>query len=145
MAGEAGRLRPAVQTAALAWFLATPLFALVDLAFGLPVRVAGLDDPSHRLAYYGGCLLFGVAGWAWPRGLPALVIGESAANLTLLVVHTMLPVFTLSERVLAGDAVGAPVTPTAMANFLIIGSVLTWSIRRNQAALGGRRREGELA
>jgi hypothetical protein len=33
------------------YLLATPLFALLDFGLGVPLRVAGLDDPTHRGMY----------------------------------------------------------------------------------------------
>ena len=52
----------------LVWYyLATPLFAFLDLGLGLPVRVAGLGDPVHRAIYYAG--LVGLAALvAFPSG-----------------------------------------------------------------------------
>ena len=54
----------------LVWYyLATPLFAFLDLGLGLPVRVAGLGDPVHRAIYYAGLV-----------GLAALVADQVVAG-----------------------------------------------------------------
>ena len=36
----------------VAYYLATPLFTLEDYAFGLPVRIANLNNPIHHNFYY---------------------------------------------------------------------------------------------
>lgn len=124
----------------LLYLLATPLFAAVDAVFGWPVRVAGIGGVPGRLFYYGAVLLLGLVCWRWPRATPLVGMGESAANLTLLFLSVLLPLWDASA-VLEG---GGPrvVTPVGLANLVLVGGALVVSFQRSQWQLGKDVRRG---
>lgn len=119
------------------YYLATPLFAAVDLGLGVPVRAAGLERPFHRVAWYALAFAVGLLMRRRPRLTPWLGIGESTANLTLLMVAVLLPIWSLPESLDTGAAAELPARVT---NLALSGSVLVFSIYRSQVeALGSIR------
>src|SRR5688500_12191586 len=75
------------------YHLATPVFALLDLGLGLPVRAVGLESPALRLVYYAVVFALGWVMRARPRLAPWLAMVESAGNLTLLMAAVLIPVW----------------------------------------------------
>jgi len=50
------------------YFYITPLFILLDLIFGINVRVSALETmPLYKNLYYGFCILCGVCMYIIPR------------------------------------------------------------------------------
>jgi hypothetical protein len=124
------------------YYLATPLFAVADLGFGLPVRVAGILPAPGRLAYYVAAFALGLACRARPLATPWVGMLESAANLTLLLLSILIPVWSLPDAVLSGAPLQAGLTPASAANALLSGGALVASFHRNEAAALGRGRWG---
>ena len=125
------------------YYLATPVFAAVDLGLGFPVRAAGLERPLHRVAWYALGFAVGLVMHRRPRWTPWLGMGESAANLTLLMVAVLLPIWSLPGSLDTGAVAELPVR---VANLALSGSILVFSFYRSQAEAlgpirgGGRRR-----
>lgn len=115
------------------YYLATPLFAALDLGLSLPIRAVGVGGPSARLAYYAGAFALGWLMRARPRLEPWLAMGESAVNLTLLMLAVLLPIWTLGET---AEAAAVANLPGRIANLALSGSVLVWSFHRSQARAG---------
>lgn len=143
MAHGAGPSTPSSATAGAAvtiYYLATPLFALADFALGLPVRVAGLESPGHRVVYYLVLMACGLLCRVRPATVPWVGMFESAGNVTLLMISILLPVWTLPEAFAAGEALVGPFDGTSLTNVLLSGTALLVSFYRHQAhALGWRR------
>ena len=118
-----------------AYYLATPLFAVLDFGFEMPIQTVGIESPGLRLVYYGGALLVGFVMTARPPLAPWLAMGESAANLTLLMASVLVPVWTLQETL---DAEAIVDLPDRVVNLAVSGSVLVFSFYRNQARSGMR-------
>lgn len=121
-----------------AYYLASPLFLVLDLALAAPVRVAGVDGLGGRLAYYGGGFLLGLACRRWPAAAPYMAMAESGGNLLLLMLAVLLPVWSAPDVVLAG---GEPDTGLILArtvNLALAGGVLVWAFH----AHGRRARQG---
>ena len=117
------------------YYLATPLFAVLDFGLATPIRAVGLESPGLRLAYYAGTFLVGLVMAARPSLTPWLAMGESAANLTLLMASVLVPVWSLSETL---DASVIADLPERVTNLAVSGSVLVYSFYRNQAQVGMR-------
>lgn len=116
-----------------AYYLATPLFFVADLAFSLPIRVAALADPGLRYLYYAFALGCGVAARARPRAAPYLGLAESSLNILLLILAIMLPILQLPDRVFAGEPMVAPLSGLTLANFILSGTVLVAAFHVHQA------------
>lgn len=123
--------------AGLAWYyLATPLFAVLDLGAGWPVRVAGLGDPVHRALYYLAVTALGVAVARWPWAAPWAGMAESSTNLLLLCLSVLLPVWSLPDQVLAGGSPAVAGAP-ALVNVALSGTVLVVAFHRHRRAAFG--------
>ncbi len=136
----------------VAYYLATPAFAVADLVFGVPVRLAGVADATHRLAYYVVVFALGVLCRLRPGATPFVGMAESTANLLILLLSILLPIWSLPDAVLAGAPLGAGLMGMALGNALLSGTALVVSFHRSQAAAarlltgrespGARRRPG---
>ena len=104
-----------------AYYLATPLFVVLDFGFAMPIRAVGIESPGFRLAYYSGTFLVGWVMAARPPLAPWLAMGESAANLTLLMASVLVPVWSLQETL---DAGAIAYLPERVVNLAVSGSVL---------------------
>lgn len=127
-------MRASAGSVALVWYyLATPVFALLDLGFGLPVRVAGLADPFHRGLYYLALVAIGIVLQRRPVLAPWVGMGESVVNLFLLLLSVLLPVWSAPDRILAGEAPATLLSPERMVNVLVAGAALVMAFHRHQA------------
>jgi hypothetical protein len=116
----------------------TPAFALLDWWFAQNVRAAGLEGfPGLRLGYYALCLGCFVAAHYRPAWSAAIGIGESSANLTLLVLSVFLSYWALVDSVSETGAGANPFTPEFATNLAIATSV--WLVSY-YAGGGGRLR-----
>lgn len=121
------------------YYLVTPAFAVMDVAFHAPVRVAGLEAPEARWAYYVGLVALGFVCRARPAAAPWVGMGESAVNILLLILAVMVPIWSMPDTVLAGGTPDGPFDRVSMANVILSGGALVVSFHRHQAAaLGGR-------
>ena len=120
-----------------AYYLGTPAFAVVDFLFHIPVRVA-LPDGWARGAYYAAAFGLGVVCRRFPRTAPWVGMGESAANLLLLCLAVLLPIWSAPDALLAGG--GLPASEMMMhrvVNLAIGGTVMVVSFHRSRAELAG--------
>ena len=113
-----------------AYYLATPLFAGLDVFLRIPIRAVGLESPAARIVYYVGSFLVGLVMFRRPSLAPLLAMGESAVNLTLLMAAVLVPIWSMAE-----SPDGTPVAdlPDRVLNLALSGSVLVWSFHRSQA------------
>jgi hypothetical protein len=118
------------------YYLATPVFAALDLLAGLSFRAVGLESPTYRGLYYAAALALGVAMRARPALAPWLAMGESAVNLTLLMAAVLVPIWSLGESL---DPAGVADLPARVANLALSGSVLVYSFYQAQWRAGSHR------
>ncbi len=124
------------------YYLATPVFAVADLGFGLPVRVAAVLPDGTRLAYYGAAFALGLLCRARPAATPWVGMMESATNLLLLLLSILLPIWALAADPMLGSAAGVGLTPAGAANAMLSGGAMILSFRRSEAAMLGRAQDG---
>lgn len=119
------------------YYVATPLFALVDWTLGANVRAVGLaGHPELRAAWYAGCVVAGIAMLWRPAWSAVLGLVESGTNLLLLVLSILLPYWTLADRIVDGAPVENPITPALVTNFVIAGGVAVALFQRALGASG---------
>ena len=119
-----------------AYYLATPLFFLVDVFLSFPIRVSALADPGLRYLYYAFALGCGVASRVRPKVGPYVGLAESSLNILLLVLSVMLPIVQLPDRVFAGEiSLPAPISGLTLANFVLSGGILVASFHVHQARI----------
>jgi hypothetical protein len=129
--------RPAFASLARFWYLGlTPAFALLDYTTGIDLRVSLLD--GHRLlhgAYYVVSFLCGIGAYVRPEAARAIAVGESSANIAILVIGVFTAYFAVLESAAGPGAVVNPFTPEAVANLVI--SAL-WAYVAYARSLAGR-------
>ncbi|MEE8491173.1 MAG: hypothetical protein V3S60_05990 [Acidimicrobiia bacterium] len=119
-----------------AYYLATPLFFLVDVFLSFPIRVSALADPGLRYLYYAFALGCGVASRVRPKAAPYVGLAESSLNILLLVLSVMLPILQLPDRVFAGEGLlPQPISGLTLANFVLSGGILVASFHVHQARI----------
>lgn len=137
LAGEPGAEGAGASRLVVGYYLATPFFAAVDLAVGAPVRVSGVLPGGGRAAYYAVLLVLGLLCRARPGATPWVGMAESSVNLLLLLLGILLPIWSMTDAVLAGGPMAGGLTPATAANALLAGGALVVSFHRHQrAALG---------
>ena len=117
------------------YYWATPLFVIVDVYLSAPVRVAALEGSGFRWLYYGALLVFAVICRWRPAWAPGVAMAESAANLFLLVLAVLLPVWDAAARMTPGEPVAGPFDEVGLVNFVVSGSVLLITFYRSQLQL----------
>lgn len=110
----------------IAYYLATPFFLLLDLALGVNIRAAGLEQsPKVKYSYYALCILCGVATYFKPSLTSSVGLVESSVNILLLILGMMVPYYWLTSQALEDHFVRNPFTLEKVANFSISG--LVWA------------------
>jgi len=117
-----------------AYYLATPVFVVLDVVAGAPIRISALHSPAHRFAYYGVVFLLGMLCRARPRLAPWVGMLESSSNLFLLLLGILLPIWSLPDAVAAGGSLQAGHDGTSAANALLVGAMLVLAFHRNRLA-----------
>ena len=116
------------------YYLATPVFAVADLGFGVPVRVAAVLPESSRVAYYAAAFALGLVCRARPVATPWVGMLESATNLLILFLSILLPIWGAADALATGTPLEVGFTPASAANAFISGSAMILSFRRSQDA-----------
>ena len=74
------------------YYLATPVFVVLDYVAGVNIRVAVLDSmPLYKNLYYGVCIVFGVFVFFQPKTSPFVALFESMINILMTALATFLP------------------------------------------------------
>lgn len=107
------------------YYLATPVFALLDLGFGMNVRAAFLDgQPALKLAWYALGIACAAAIARWPGRAGVVGLAESGASIALLVIGTMTAYLRAVDAALAESAVEAPFSPADAVNLVVSSAAL---------------------
>jgi len=122
----------------LLWFyLATPVFYLLDIIFGWDLRISFLDDrPGWKFAYYLFCMGIGLLMWKWRILEPILGIIEGGVNMLLLTLSVLLPYYAAIEAISSGETVQHPLNTFSIINYLISGLFLFISMRLHGSKAG---------
>ena len=139
MAADFGYTAPSVRRGTdllTVYYLATPVFVVLDVVASAPIRISALQSPAHRFAYYGIVFLLGMLCRARPRFAPWVGMLESSANLFLLLLGILLPIWSLPDAVAAGGSIQAGLDATSAANALLVGGTLILAFHRNRSAAG---------
>jgi hypothetical protein len=119
----------------LVYYLATPLFALLDFGFGVNMRAVFVESDLLRALYYLVPLACGLVGWKRPELATRLGMAESGFSLACIIIGVWLAVFGVSEAMDEGRALSPIFTTAGMINVALSGGVLALSFYGNQAAL----------
>ena len=115
----------------LYYVAATPIFFLLDKFGGISVRAAFLDGwPAARYGYYGVCFGCGLLAMKMPTRARAIAMGESMANIVLLIFSVMLTYFATIDKVANGDVTGSPMNAQYAMNLVFAAGMLSLSYMR---------------
>jgi len=121
------------------YYLLTPLFFLLDSAFGYSFRISGLPEPGYRYAWYGFCVLCALGCYVTSRYTALIAMAESSVNLLILLASVLLPIVYLGD--LAGEPAAAiGLNGDNILNFLLTGGVLLTVFYSAQHGLHARTR-----
>lgn len=120
------------------YYLATPLFVLVDIVFGYSFRAPSLSsEPAIRYVYYGLAFGLGVFLLWRPRFTEFAALTESSLALILLIADLYLAITAfdryLPEHVSAAEA--SALYTEKLVGFLIYGALLTAAVLRRTDAI----------
>jgi hypothetical protein len=111
-----GRARLLVR----AYYLATPLFLLLDLALGVSVRASFLDPaPALKVMYYVLAFACGLAMTRWPRHAGRIGLVESGANIILVVLGVGVSYLALMDADEGPALAASPFTDATAVNLVI--------------------------
>ena len=112
----------------LSYYGATLVFLLLDVVFGISIRITFLDaHTSFRMLYYGFCMVCFLL-MLWKPYLTVLIGAvESLVTLIALIIVTGMRVMVPSDQMLE-SGVGMVTAPQIL-NFIIAGSIayIAWS------------------
>ncbi len=121
-----------------AYYAATAMFLLLDLVFGINVRIAFLEGSvALRAGYYGVCFVCLALVFARPQWTTIVGAFESLITLVALILSFGMRVILASDAALEGRV--PFVSIQEVVNFLLSGGIayLAWS--RGMRALSGER------
>lgn len=127
----------AVRKTLTGYYAATAAFLVLDLGFGINLRISFLDGyDGWRLLYYGVCFAVFVLIIVKPGWTLALSAVESLATMVALILSFWMQILIVDETALTQ---GAPlVTIPQVINFVISGFAAWLAWTRSIAALSGR-------
>jgi hypothetical protein len=115
------------------YYLATPLFALLDGLCGINIRTAGFAAYPHwRWAYYAVCMACGILVWRVPQASVVTSIIESGINIVALMIGFVGPYFRMVGSFDESMPLVNPFTPATISNFIIAGMVGLLAFQRAQ-------------
>jgi len=114
----------------LLWFyLATPVFFLLDILFQWDFRISFLDNHTGwKMLYYAFCFAIGYMMWKLPALEYLLGTIEGGVNMLLLTLSVMLPYFDAIDSISSGLNVDKPLNTFAVTNYIITGAFLLISM-----------------
>jgi len=116
-----------------AYYLATPVFLIINETLGANVRVAAFEHrPALKYGYYLMCTLLGLLMLLRPAWTGILGLAESSTNITLLVVGYLTPHFeAISQLAASGQLPQSPSAAEWFLNFAISATAWAISFYRN--------------
>jgi hypothetical protein len=107
------------------YYAATPIFVLLDLLWHWNIRTVGLESvPVLKYGYYVACTGCAVLGFLKPGLSAAIGLVESSTNLVALVLGVAVPIYVTMPQAIDGADIANPLTPFAVTNFVLTGSML---------------------
>ena len=122
-----------------AYYWATPIFLLLDLFFGIDVRVSAfIYHPTYKVIYYLFCFAcMGIV--VWRPGLSVVVgLVESSINVFVLCLGMMLSVYLATDLVLENPEGYNPITAGRVINFILSGGMCLTSFYKHMSIMNRR-------
>ncbi len=102
------------------YYLATPIFLLADVFFGVNVRVAFLDQwPAGKWIYYGVAFILGIIAWRRPEWTAKIGLIESGADVVFIILSTAIWYGGMLDAAGSDFGMPAPVPASALVNLAL--------------------------
>ncbi len=120
--------RPAIFHLLSGYYIATPVFIIIELLWGAGFRVPFiLANPFIRYSYYAVCFGCGAGCYLRPRAVPFIALFESIINVTLIFVGYAITIAAARMSVMETGEAGEILSDNAMLGFFISASVAIFS------------------
>ena len=116
-----------------AYYIATPLFLIIELLCGISLRVPVFLTMPLRCFYYGCCFAFGAVCYLRPRATPAVAFIESTVNIGLIFVGFGAAMIKAAYNVAETTTVPEFLSIKGVINFVFVGAVWIISFYKSQA------------
>jgi len=129
--------RPAIFHLVSGYYIATPVFIIIELLWGAGFRVPFiLANPFIRYSYYAVCLGCGAGCYLRPRAVPFIALFESTINVILVFVGYGIAVTTARLLVVETGEIPEILTVNAALGFFVSGSIAVFSFHHCENIVG---------
>jgi hypothetical protein len=116
-----------------AYYIATPLFLVIELLSGISLRVPIFLTMPLRCFYYGCCFACGTVCYLRPRATPAVALIESSVNIGVVCLGFGAAMIKAAYLVAETTTVPEVLTVKGVINFVFVGAVWIISFYHSQA------------
>jgi hypothetical protein len=121
-----------------AYYIATPVFLIIELLSGISLRVPIFLTMPLRWFYYGCCFACGTVCYLRPRATPAVALIESSLNIGVVFLGFGAAMIRAAYLVAETTTVPEVLTVKGIVNFIVVGTVWIISFYHSQALLQKR-------
>jgi hypothetical protein len=121
-----------------AYYIATPLFLIIELLSGVSLRVPIFLTMPLRCFYYGCCFACGTVCYLRPRATPAVALIESSLNIGVVFLGFGAAMIKAAFLVAETTTIPEVLTLKGIANFITVGAIWVISFYHSQALLQKR-------
>ncbi|MHC4155045.1 MAG: hypothetical protein ACYST6_09010 [Planctomycetota bacterium] len=121
-----------------AYYIATPLFLIIELLSGISLRVPIFLSMPLRCFYYGCCFACGTVCYLRPHAAPVVALTESTINIFLIFVGFGAAVISGAFLVAETTTIPEVLTLKGIVNFITVGAIWVISFYHSQALLQKR-------
>ena len=121
-----------------AYYIATPLFLIIELLCGISLRVPIFLSMPLRCFYYGCCFACGTVCYLRPRATPAVALIESSLNIGVVFLGFGAAMIKAAYLVAETTTVPEVLTVKGVINFVVVGTIWIISFYPSQALLQKR-------
>jgi len=111
----------------LAYLLATPVFWVLDLVFGLDIRIAFMEDTLWKSSHYSVLTASAIGCYLRPRWTAIIAFIESTTNVFIHILSFVIPVFSLPAQVLNGETTMTQFSTGNIIGFVMVGGIMALS------------------
>ena len=121
-----------------AYYIATPVFLVIELLSGISLRVPIFLTMPLRCLYYGCCFACGTVCYLRPRATPTVALTESTINIFLIFLGFGTALIKGAFLVAETTTIPEVFTPKGIVNFIVVATVWVVSFYHSQALLQKR-------
>lgn len=125
-------LKPVTFRLVWAYYIATPLFLIIELLWGISLRVSPFLPTAMRYLYYTCCFGCGAACYLRPRSTPVIALAESTTNVVLIFVGFGTALIKASVTVAETESFPEVLTFKSILGFGVIATIWIISFYHSQ-------------